>query len=669
MKGPKRSAIDTAPLMAICAGLILAALPLVEKVAPWALAIFAGAVLARLLVNHLQTRLPNLPLRIAVLTIGLGGIALSYGSLLGIEAGLGILLILLSLKLLETNTVRDFQVLTLLGWFLSLCALFFAQDLLMWLYIGAVCALLTAALVRFHCGNAPQAFRRSLRMAFTLAVQAVPIVVLLFLLFPRAYGGFRFSLSRGAGGVTGMSDRVEPGSIARLALNTDTAFRADFPDGDVPPLSQMYWRGAVLWRGDGLTWVRGPHMRAEPSLGGKKVRQRISLEPHGGVWMLALDRPATRPKGAYFEAGGYLQRDQPVMSRLHYEVISRLENKEVRLFPEQLKAAMTLPTQVTPRVEALAKSWVSRGESPREIVENGLRWFRREKFSYTLTPGMFGSNGLEEFLFQRRQGFCEHYAAAFATLMRVAGLPSRLVVGYQGGEFNTHGKYVVVRQSDAHAWAEVWIQGDGWLRVDPTNVIAPERISSGSDSFFQGRVDSLSGIAQRSTSVLGLRDLLREMRLIWDNLNYQWDLRVLNFDEETQRSVFAIFRLQNSEWPALLTWITLGIAFSLSMVALWLRRPRIVPRGVEFTYTRFCRLLSRAGLPRHPWEGPGDLGRRAAAEFPEAGAAIHRITDAYTVIRYGREPGSEADLKSAIRALPKLIRDPTVPKRDALSVK
>lgn len=660
----QKSRIDTAPLVGVSAGLLMAAVPLIEHVEAWSIAMFAGALFMRIMVNRWHLNLPSLPLKILVLAVGLGGIAISYGSMLGIEPGLGILLILVSLKLLETNTVRDFQVLTLLGWFLSLCGLFFAQDLGTWLYIGMTCLVLTASLIRFHRGAAPGSFPRSIRLAFTILVQAAPLILLLFFFFPRTYGGLRFTFSRALTNPTGISDRIEPGSVSSLALSDEIAFRVEFPDGKVPQISDMYWRGGVLWRGDGLTWVRGNLPRTEPflgRLGGEPIRQRIVLEPHGARWIFALDRPASGETKMRFEPGGYLQSVNPVVTPLRYEITSRPENRETALLPEQRSAALYTPTRPSPQLEALVKSWVAGAEDDRAVVEAALQFFEKGNFSYTLAPGAYGRDALDEFLFRRKSGFCEHYAAAFATLMRLAGVPSRIVIGYHGGEFNNLGSYLRVRQSDAHAWCEVWLKGIGWVRKDPVNSIAPARIQGGLESFLQSASagGGPTGIGPARANAT-LRELWNQARLAWDSLNYQWDLRVLNFDEDSQRTFLMFIGLGRSmvsgtwEFSALITWLVLVSVALLCVVALWVTRaetPHRDPAARE--YARFCRALARAGVARAESEGPLHFSERAAAEFPTHADSIRRICDLFIRLRYAKSPPSTRELSREIAAFHK----------------
>lgn len=655
------SMIEDMPLTGVAAGLLLAVIPLLAHLAPWALALFGGALLMRLLVNRLHLGLPSVAVKVTLLALGLAGIAMAYGSFFGIEPGLGILLVLVSLKLLETNTVRDFQVLALLGWFLSLCALFFSQSLGTWLYISIVCALLTASLIRFHGGPGAGNFRRSALLTAKLLFQAIPIIVLLFFFFPRKSGSFGFNFSQVLTNVSGMSDRLEPGSIAAVAMSEEIAFRVTFPDGNAPSLPQLYWRGAVLWSGEGLSWQTGTVESIEGRIGqaiGPPVRQQIALEPHGGKWLFALDRPVGNVSDAVYEAGGYFQSIKPITSVRQYEVTSRPENHETSLLQEHRRAALQLPAHVAPRVRDLVESWRAATTSDREMIDTALRYFRNGGFLYTLEPGAYGNNALDEFLFERRTGFCEHYAAAFATLMRIAGIPARLVIGYHGGLINR--SYIIVRQSESHVWCEVWLRDSGWQRVDPTSVIAPERLSSGLEAYLESRASAeRAGGGETSSMMAGLRDILRDVHLAWDNLSYQWDLRVLNFDDDNQQLFFALIGLSQVDWLALVTWNVTSAAGLLALLALWFSRPARIRRDATVRYyDRFCGVLAAAGVVRKPFEGPLTFCQRASDNFPEHAPKIQRIRDLYIDLRYANKRSRVAELARAVRMLRGVGRRP-----------
>ena len=656
------SRIETTPLVGLIGGLLLAHALLASHVVGWITVLLVVCCGTRLFMNRPGAVLPSLAVKVLVFAVGMAGIVLTYGSMLGIDPGLSILLLLVALKILEANGDRDFHVLTLIGFFLALCGLFFSQDLLIWTYVAGVVALLTATLVRFHRGPSAGSYRISTVLALKLLAQTLPIVVLLFLFFPRVYGGFRFQFSQSLMGSAGMSDRLSPGSFSSLVLSDEVAFRADFPDGNVPSTAAMYWRGGVLWRGEGLTWVQGPPLAQERRLGqlaGAGVRQRISLAPHGARWLFALDRPASDVRGASYQPGGYLQSRRAITSQFRYEVVSRPENREATLPADQRVETLRQPTHISPRVQTLVDQWKSDHPNPRDLVDAALYYFRRERFIYTLSPGTYGdSSGLDEFLFERRRGFCEHYAATFATLMRIAGVPSRVVIGYHGGEFNALGKYVIVRQADAHAWCEVWHKDGGWQRIDPTDVIAPERISSGLQSFLDTQAANTDpNAARNSTAAAGWREFQRDLRLLWDSINYQWDLRVLNFDEDAQRNFLVTLGLGAAAWSEIVVWVAIVIAIILVVIGWWVRRPnRAGFDEVKHAYAKFCRALERAGVPRESWEGPQHFGERAAAQFAAHADPIRRITTLYIQLRYSPATPDASPFLLAVRQLPKLDR-------------
>ena len=656
------STVPTAPLVGMIVALLCAIIPLMEKLASWVVVGFLVAAVARLAFNRPGARLPSVTTKLLLFVGSVGGIAIVYGSPVGIEPGFSILVALVALKLIEANGSRDFHVLGLLGFFLGLCDLFFSQDLTRSLYVAGIVVLVLATLILFHRGGGARNYLRSSWIACKILAQSLPIAALLFLFFPRVYGGFRFQFSQSLMNVGGMSDRLSPGSISSMALNSDVVFRADFPDGNTPALSSMYWRGGVLWRGEGLTWVAGPFLSHESrngQLSGPGIRQRISLQPHGGRWLFALDRPASDVKGAGYQPGGILQNRRAIVSRLRYEVVSRPENHELVLPPDHRSTALLLPAHIAPSVRELVASWKVDNAPPEQIVDAALRYFRRQHFSYTLEPGTYNDNsGLEDFLFKRRQGFCEHYAAAFATLMRVAGIPSRIVLGYHGGEYNSLGNYVIVRQSDAHAWCEVWLKDMGWQRVDPTDMIAPERIASGLASYLQSHAAQTDPeAAQRSNTATGWREIQHDLQLAWDSLNYQWDLRILNFDEEAQNNFLLSLGLGAISWVFILLWLLVAAALFVAALSFFLRRPRGGVDKVAEAYNRFCAALARAGLPREPWEGAQRFGIRAAAQFPAQATLIERISSLYIQLRYAPAKADPAPFLAAVRHLPRFTAE------------
>ncbi len=581
--------------------------------------------------------------KLVLAAVTLAAIFFSYGSLKGIEPGVSVLVVLMSLKILEAHTAREFQVMVMIAWVLCLCGFFLSQDFAIALCLLAAFALLLVALIQFHGGSSSESFWSPVSATCKLLAQAAPLVVLLFLLFPRINTAFRFEIRDLRSAASGFSDRLSPGSIASLTNSSDIAFRAEFPDRKTRPPGPMYWRGIVMWHCEGMEW-RAPYAPASSSdsstqsPGDKAIRQRITIAPHGARWMFALDRPFEVPPKAMLARGNYLWSVQPIRKARRYEVISSLEVTGKELQPRERKEALELPASISPAVRDLAQSWIARNsKNPRATVNSALQFFRTQRFRYSLSPGEYKKNDLDEFLFHRRVGFCEHYATSFATLMRLTGTPARVVVGYLGGEYNDLGRFFLVRQADTHAWCEVWLPDSGWTRVDPTSAVAPGRASLDLNSFLERRIASGEMETRRSAFVTQLTRsaIFTNIRLAWEALNYEWDARVLGFDADTQESLLASVGIAK-RGPFLLIAETLVIAAALLVIyAGWMQlRSRSRVDRVKALYKRFCREAARLGVRRSPWEGPSDFSKRAAQLLPKESERIRQISDTYIALRY-----------------------------------
>jgi len=647
--GKQNSAIPRKPLLWLALAMLFIVPPMYGNLLSWVPSVFLGSLIAKFLMEWRGTRLRSIYLKAAGIVAGLGCVAFSYQTLLGAEPTLSLCLVLFSVKILEAHTARDFHILAALGWFLCLAELMISQDLAPALYALSAFVLVLVAVFQFHRGRTPEkSVFTSLRAGIGLVLQALPLVVALFFFFPRVSGGFRFVQNHASSNRTGMSDSLAPGSIASLALSNEVAFRVEFPDGNMPSASDLYWRGGIFSKGNGLNWkpAKSDVLWHKPeSLSGVPVRQRVILQPNNGRWIFALDRPAKAPAGTRLMTGSVLLADQTVYSTFLYEVTSRPNSRDLELPLREQKTCLQLPETISPQVRALVQSWTNNSSDPRSVVAAALRYFHDEKFSYSLSPGEYGADALDEFLFQRRAGFCEHYAAAMATLMRVAGIPSRVVVGYQGGEFNTIGNYLLVRQSDAHAWCEIWLPKKGWERLDPTLAVAPERIKMGFASFMELRGKSGAGGVAGGDGQFALaqRGFLHRLQLAWDTLNYEWNTQVSGFDEDSQRSFFQTIGLLNPRSAILFGWIVLiGILLLGGQLVLSWWNSRARPDPSLILYQRFCRRARALGVERNPSEGPRHFSERAARLLPDHAAQIRRIAGCYIDLRYSREPSETA---------------------------
>jgi protein-glutamine gamma-glutamyltransferase len=626
----------------------LALAPTVFRLPPWVLLTFAIAALWRLAVQHFGWRLPPGWLRLAFAILGVLGVLLTYRTINGLEAGGALLVVMGAMKLLETRAHRDIQVLAFIGYFIVLMQLLHDQPIwsLPWLFLSVTT--ITLALLQGVRGGAPLPWRSATGLVLRMLAFAVPVALVLFLLFPRVPGPFWALPSRSAEGLTGLSDEMSPGMISQLIQSDEIAFRVAF-DGPLPPPSVRYWRGPVLERFDGWTWrdlQRSAHLGPRMALRGPSYRYRITIEPHGRAWLLALDYP-----GAWSDREAILTNEFQLVSPRRIDSARALE---IESWPEaipepalgRLMRAWTLqlPDGRNPRTAALAVRLRAGVESDAAFVDAVLQYFRDEPFVYTLQPPLLGSgHPVDEFLFGTRRGFCEHYASAFTMLARAAGIPARVVTGYQGGELNPISNRLVVRQSEAHAWSEVWLEGHGWMRVDPTGAVAPQRIElSLGDALPAG--ERVPGSRFR-----GFRGL-RELSQSWDALDSLWTDWVLGYGPERQLALLARLGMPGADWRTLVIGLTVLVAAMMLALTLWLAlrlRAPPTPEALRL-YREFCRRLERAGLRRAPQEGPRDFAARVAARRPALAARVGQITRLYTTLRYG-PASADGTLLAALR--------------------
>jgi len=642
------------PLLWLAAALLFTLPPLFDSLATWVPCLFLLSLALKFWMEPRGYRLRFTALKLALVAVALAVIFASYGSVKGLEPAISLLVVLISLKVLEAHTAREFQVMVMMGWVLCLCGFFLAQDFATALCLLTAFALLLVALIHFHRASSPGAIWHPLATTGKLLAQAAPIVALLFLLFPRINTGFRFEFRPIGLATSGFSDRLSPGSVAALANSSDIVFRAEFPGSKTPPPGPMYWRGIVMWHCDGMEW-RAPYSARSIASGNRRTgeapsanstRQRITIAPHGAHWMFALDRPFEIPPGAMLARGDYLWSVQPIRTARRYEVVSSHGSTGKELTPQERKEALELPPSISPDVRELAQSWTAQSSSPRATINSALHFFQTQGFRYSLSPGEYRKNDLEQFLFHRRVGFCEHYAASFATLMRLAGIPARVVVGYLGGEYNDLGRFFLVRQSDTHAWCEVWLPETGWTRVDPTSAIAPGRASLDLNSFLERDivVGQTGGRRNAFVARLARSAIFTNIRLAWETLNYEWDTRLLAFDADVQDVFLASIGIANrGPFLLIIEILIVAVAF-LAIYFAWMQlRTRSRVDRAKVLYERFCRRLARLGVRRDPWEGPSDFARRASQLVPNESQRIRQISDTYIALRYAPAPATILD--------------------------
>jgi transglutaminase-like putative cysteine protease len=482
-----------------------------------------------------------------------------------------------------------------------------------------------------------------------MVLESLPLMVVCFVLFPRLPGPLWGIAADSSSGVTGLSDEMTIGRIAHLGTSDEVAFRVVFSD-KAPPARDLYWRGPVLWSTDGRRWQAGEIARRAPPpvvVRGRRVNYEVLLEAHGSRWLPALETIVyTDSKSRPGRARDLIATEQ-VKRRLRYRAESALDYSLTELSPDDRAAALALPVRAHPRARELGRSWRTQGLAPRAIVQAALAMFAAAPFTYTLTPQLLPKDPIDGFLFETKEGFCEHFAASFVVLMRAAGIPARIVTGYQGGEYNTISEYFLVRQSDAHAWAEVYLEGDGWVRVDPTAAVAPERVSLGWNSA-GGGAGALPGL-DRDSAVAGAWLNLRQL---WDSAAYHWGRYVLGYSAERQRGLLEALGMEDVTPARLVLWLVGVMGVLLGLLALLLLRSagREALSPAVRLYVRYCARLARIGLPRAAHEGPLEYAERVAVARRDLALEVRAIAQRFALLRYADAPDGLADLRARVRA-------------------
>jgi len=648
---PPRQAepLRAAEVSALLGVLVLIGAPHVTHVNTWAIVASGLFVAYRVFAAWRQWPLPGKALRLCLVLLVCAGIVLDFNTRFGRDAAVAMLLLMAGLKSLEVRTPRDAIVVINLGYFLIITSFLYSQSLTLAIYMVMLLIFITAMLMALQRRAPTMAAMQFVRRAATLLLQGVPLMLLLFLLFPRVQGPlFGWSQSSSTG-VSGLSEEMSPGSLSSLSLSDEVAFRVQF-EGTAPKPSTLYWRGPVMWDFDGRTWrmARSTLLERPSHLPlGERVRYQVTLEPHQTRWLFAIDLPTRIPIDAVLTSDYQMLSRQPLRQRQRYDMQSDLNYALSRdESPMSLQRALRLPPDGNARARALAQTFSQRDGSVQGIVRQALDTFRTQRFFYTLVPPELGDEPVDEFLFDTRRGFCEHYASSFVFLMRAAGVPARIVTGYLGGQVNPLGDYLIVRQSEAHAWAEVWHANQGWIRVDPTAAVSPARIEVG-----------LAAALPSSEPIPGAIRLdvswLRQARFALDAVANGWNQWVLGYGKDRQTRLLSRLGMGKVNWQQLTLILMLCTAVATALLSLSLlreihfRRPAAEVRH----YRRFQRKLRSAGIATRSGEAPLAYAERAMAANQTWAPAIATITTLYLEIRYGglNTPERRARLERAVR--------------------
>jgi transglutaminase-like putative cysteine protease len=589
---------------------------------------------------------------LAPLTLLIGlGILFTFSGQINKASGLSMLVAMLALKLLETKTKRD-VVIVIIAHYLVVGYLFlFNQSLIIFLASLIATLLLTSALIQTNLKNSMH-YTNLMGLSGKLLLQAMPIMLLLFILFPRSTGPLWGGIQQGNPkiGLPGLSGAIELNQMSQNAQDSSVAFRVQFSES-FPPTQDLYWRGPVLWTVIGDRWqVAEQYSRLSqeqmiPS--GKPYAYTVTLEPNHHHWLLMLDMPTQAP------AQGSLSKDYSVISntntrdRTVYKGISYtnyLLAPASRLPRRTLRMALQIDEDANPRTIALAREW-SHLSTP-TIIENALMYYKNNGFIYTLNPPNVRNDVIDHFLFQSKSGFCEHFATSFVYMLRAAGVPARVVTGYQGGEKNND--YLIIRQSDAHAWAEVWIETIGWIRVDPTAIVSPERVQVGiADAIEKSKQNQPTSTTAKSSNnqlPIALRSkqypALHSAILAWDRIEYRWNKSVVSYNRNNQQSLLSKLTKQPIKpvqmWIALVISILLACAFA---VFIMFQKNRAKLNKTQKLYFSFLNMLKPYHLTPATSETAVDFAMRVSEQFPHQKENLMAIAHLYNYLMYGRFSG------------------------------
>lgn len=639
----------------LLAAVVGVTLPHVLRLPFWLVAVSALCVGVRYLMYQGRLSFPGPRIKVVMVLLMVSLVGGQYGSqLYSTDATVALLLSGIALKLLEMQRKRDVLLVIYLCYFTVIAEFIYAQTIPIAVYMGFTVVLSTTALMSLNQRAEGLPAWRSFRRSAFILLQSVPLMLVFFVVFPRLAPFWSVPV-QSAGSRTGLSENMSPGDIGQLARSAEVAFRVQFENG-TPPYNQLYWRAITLEDFDGREWTRssgamqqflgaGADTRLPWFAGieylGDPVRYNVIMEPSDRNWVYTLQMPRIVDDRMLMRQDYQVSSRRRITQRFSYDVATHLDYRlpQSGQLGEQ-RRALALPPESNARARAFAQELRAANATDGEFIQAVLAHFRNKPFFYTLSPALLGEQPVDEFLFETREGFCEHYASAFTFLMRAAGIPARVVTGYMGGEFNPYDGALTVRQYDAHAWSEVWLPDEGWVRVDPTGAVAPDRIERGSDAVLQEEEEFMQ---DDTFSLMRFRNLLflNELRYRLEMIDLAWNRFVLNYDQDTQLDLLNRLFGALDRTLALLLMLGLGVVLTGLIVWLYLRVPAQAHRSqAARLYLRLCDALAKQGYERAPGETPRRYMQRVLAQSPQWREELETITGLYEHIAY-RE--TEAD--------------------------
>ncbi|QGX41145.1 transglutaminase TgpA family protein [Permianibacter aggregans] len=604
-------------------------LPLWFKVPLW---VAGFSALTLLSATGLGSKLPRYLLLVMVLG-ATAAVVVQHRGLFTKEAGLSLIVLMASFKLLELRANRDAVLLSALTFFLLFVAMLFHRDLAVNLYLFALLPVCTAAVLAMYRVDGWRGMKRLSRESGKFLLLALPIMIVAYMFFPRlAAPLWRLPGS----GVTGPTDSMTIGDVQSLVLSDELAFRVKF-QGTPPPESQRYWRGTVLSDFDGLTWTVGmPQAPESFEPLGPVQRQDIQMQAHRLRWLYALDVPVEvqSPIPARRVWNYTLMTNSFVREAVNYKAESYTQFRlGAELDERSQDYHLRLPAGGNPRSRDYAAQLATRFPEPKARVRAVLTEINQDEFWYTLSVPELAEDIVDDFWFNHKRGFCEHYANAVTFILRASGIPARVVVGYQGGEWNEYGQFLTLHHRDAHAWLEYWVAGEGWLRIDPTAAISPARI----DQTWLDRVatrDSEFEFSDWEAFSKQAKEAPPFLVEWWTTANRWYEANIVQFNEDTQREWLKNLGLPEMSKGQLVQVLVFTLLTLMLISAIVIMRARINADPVARTYAAYCAKLARYGVMRAPGETPYALLRRAQRKLPGERAELREFVDYYVRLRY-----------------------------------
>jgi len=619
----------------------MAALPHSQHAPLWIIVFFLLLVSLRILVHIKKTtsakertvswfRISQLLLII----VGAIGVYVKFGTLLGRDPGVSLLVLLAGFKILETHTARDFYIANFLGYFLIITNFFYTQSISTAAYMTITLLVITFSLLTFNDNGKALSQLGRAQYACMLLIQSFPLALILFVLFPRLSGPLWGLPEDAHSGKTGISDTMEPGALSQLVLSNEVAFRVQWKD-KIPKLSELYWRGPVLWHTDGYKWSIGKDIVAYPvdiAHSGSTINYTITIVPHNKPWIFALEMPVTLPPQTLLTHDLQLHAKEPINKPQRYTLSASTDFHISKKNQFELFRALKLPEGYHEKTRLLVQSWQADGLSSLQIIDKALQMFNKDEFYYTLTPPLLTQDYVDDFLFSTKQGFCEHYASAFVVMMRAAGIPARVVTGYQGGTLNPVSDYMIIYQRNAHAWTEIWLDERGWTRIDPTAAVSPERINQGIENALPESIIDIPYLINKS---IFARNIWQRLINNWDMVNHYWNEWVISYGPQRQIQFLRQFGIANADWKNLIIVLLVAMAIVLGIICLTIfTQKRNGKDPAKVLYDKFCSKLAIKGVQRRPNEGPIDFAKRASIKLGKYRIPIKEITSLYVTTRY-----------------------------------